>query len=293
MFQFPLDRISVTSRFIIYAPFGTKTMHYGMDYGCAVGTNVYAANDGEVVYSGFDSAGGNMIIINGKNELSRYAHLSTRLVNKGQTVKRGELIGYSGATGSACAGAHLHFETWLTPDNYVYSYADKPKYAVDPMSVCHILGNQTFSYGSCPTKDPIPYPEPVPEKSSIISCQLKIKEPNVRMRTIPETKSYQYICGGYNRSSDVFGDFLPLGTYPVIAVAYNDGYDWALIQTVIGEFWIAIIDGLTELEGYISAPTQSDDSETIEELKNELAAAKQTIEKLEGTIDLIRSMAIY
>ena len=96
--------------------------HNAIDLRAAVGTPVYAAEDGTVDqvqnWDGRTKTGmqsyGNMVRIRhaaykGGSLRTRYAHLSKILVAAGQEVKAGDLIGYSGDTGN-CAGAHLHFE---------------------------------------------------------------------------------------------------------------------------------------------------------------------------------------
>lgn len=96
--------------------------HNAIDLRAAVGTPVYAAEDGTVdqvqAWDGHTKTGmqsyGNMVRIRhaaykGGSLRTRYAHLSKILVSAGQEVKAGDLIGYSGETGN-CAGAHLHFE---------------------------------------------------------------------------------------------------------------------------------------------------------------------------------------
>lgn len=249
MFQFPVANVRVTCRFLIYNPFATTPrMHYGMDFGCAVGTPLFAANGGAVVWSGWDSAGGNMLILHDKEtgELSRYAHLSRRDVRTGDTVTRGQQIGLTGNTGSATTGPHLHFETWRTPASYSYSYADRTKYAVDPMSVCHLLAGQTFDGNGLATREPIPYPEPDvgahPMRGTVTAHKTA-----VRLRLLPEVTRYQYIVGGHNRADDVLGDLVAGTSFTTIATCDSDGYTWALIETNRGQFWVALLSGSTSL----------------------------------------------
>ncbi len=89
--------------------------HNGIDIGAAIGTPIYAAADGTV--SGVHNqdafcprgAYGRFTTITHDNGLvSLYAHQSKQAVSVGQRVKRGDLIGYVGATGYA-TGPHLHF----------------------------------------------------------------------------------------------------------------------------------------------------------------------------------------
>ncbi len=286
MFQFPLNTINVTSRFIIYSPLGYSQMHYGMDFGCSSGTPCYAANDGKVVGSFYDSAGGNMIIIQGQNELSRYAHLKSRGVVVGQTVERGELIGYTGNTGSATTGAHLHFETWITPDSYVYNYNDRTRYAVDPMSVCHLLSNQKF-YSSLDVEDPIPYPEPDIETTAVTGT-MTVTDGRVRFRTIPETEDYQYVVGGYDRSKTVFSSFFKNGTYPIIAICKN-GYDWALVDTGMGYFWVSEYAGRTKINVEIPPEPQPD----LYKVEVEDTMSKEEAEKLVKQLSTAGYTAVY
>ena len=96
--------------------------HNAIDLRAAVGTPVYAVEDGTVdqlkAWDGHTRTGmqsyGNMVRLRhaaykGGSLRTRYAHLSKILVSSGQAVKAGDLIGYSGETGN-CSGAHLHFE---------------------------------------------------------------------------------------------------------------------------------------------------------------------------------------
>ena len=90
-----------------------KRMHRGVDLGYPEGTPVAAAWDGIVrISKGTANTGGygNLVVIRHDNGLETYyAHLSRRLVNPGQMVKAGDIIGLGGNTGRSY-GAHLHFE---------------------------------------------------------------------------------------------------------------------------------------------------------------------------------------
>ena len=90
---------------------GVYKMHTGVDIGAAGGTQILAANTGEVVSAGYNSVWGNYIAIDHGGGLSTfYAHMKTSaLFSVGQTVTRGEKIGIVGSTGYS-TGNHLHFE---------------------------------------------------------------------------------------------------------------------------------------------------------------------------------------
>ena len=96
--------------------------HNAIDLRAALKTPVYAAEDGTVtqtqIWDGVTRTGmqsyGVMFRIQhadykGGELCTRYGHLSELCVKRGQQVREGQLIGYSGATGN-CYGAHLHFE---------------------------------------------------------------------------------------------------------------------------------------------------------------------------------------
>jgi len=94
---------------------GQKHSINGTDISAPCGSEVYATNSGVVVESsdGWNSGYGNYIIIRHQNgSYSLYGHLSLRLVEIGDEVEKGELIGYVGNTGYTIGptGCHLHFE---------------------------------------------------------------------------------------------------------------------------------------------------------------------------------------
>ena len=93
----------------VHPVLGTKRFHAGMDIGVFSGTPIYALADGEVIYSGWMSGYGNVIMIDHGSLTSVYAHNSSLVGKVGQTVKGGQLISYSGNTGLS-SGPHLHFE---------------------------------------------------------------------------------------------------------------------------------------------------------------------------------------
>jgi murein DD-endopeptidase MepM/ murein hydrolase activator NlpD len=103
-------------------------MHQGIDIAADVGTPIYAAADGVVESSGWNSGGyGNLVEIrHGDGSLTRYAHLDHSLVQKGQQVKQGEQIAEMGSTGYS-TGPHLHFEVHLPGDEVVNPIAYLPQ----------------------------------------------------------------------------------------------------------------------------------------------------------------------
>ncbi|MBD3880261.1 LysM peptidoglycan-binding domain-containing protein [Phormidium tenue FACHB-886] len=86
-------------------------MHQGIDIAADVGTPIYAAADGVVEFSDWNSGGyGNLVEVrHADGSLTRYAHLNRSLVQAGQRVRQGEQIAEMGSTGYS-TGPHLHFE---------------------------------------------------------------------------------------------------------------------------------------------------------------------------------------
>ena len=121
LFTWPLATHTITAGWY----YSDGKLHRAIDLRAAVGTPVYAAEDGTVdwvqAWDGHSTSGdqsyGNLVRIrhadyNGGKLQTLYAHLQRVTVKNGQAVREGELIGYSGNTGNS-TGPHLHFEVRL------------------------------------------------------------------------------------------------------------------------------------------------------------------------------------
>ena len=84
--------------------------HCGVDFPVEVNSEVYASFSGIVVRKESHIGMGNVIGIRNGNIVALYAHMDKILVNIGNVVRKGNLLGYSGSTGDACPTPHLHFE---------------------------------------------------------------------------------------------------------------------------------------------------------------------------------------
>lgn len=97
---------------VITSPFGKRwgKVHDGIDIGAPKGTTVVAVADGEVVFSDYHGAYGNVVIVRHKGGMMTvYAHADRTLVRQGDKVSQGQGIAKVGTTGRS-TGPHLHFE---------------------------------------------------------------------------------------------------------------------------------------------------------------------------------------
>lgn len=92
---------------------GNSAFHDGIDIVAEKGHPVLATADGDVATSGWVGEYGNLVVLRHSFGIeTRYAHLARTAVRPGQTVRRGDVIGFVGSTGRSTS-AHLHYEVWL------------------------------------------------------------------------------------------------------------------------------------------------------------------------------------
>ncbi|MXO82102.1 peptidoglycan DD-metalloendopeptidase family protein [Altererythrobacter aestiaquae] len=91
---------------------GYRRMHAGLDFRARSGTPIVAVTDGRVVGAGRMGGCGKAVRLNHAGNLAtRYCHMSRIAVRNGQSVRRGQIIGYVGSTGLS-TGPHLHYEMY-------------------------------------------------------------------------------------------------------------------------------------------------------------------------------------
>lgn len=91
---------------------GYRRMHSGVDFKASYGTPIVAVSDGQVSSAGRAGGCGIAVRVNHGSGLStRYCHMSRLAVRGGQSVRRGQVIGYVGSTGLS-TGPHLHYEMY-------------------------------------------------------------------------------------------------------------------------------------------------------------------------------------
>jgi len=96
---------------------GYVRLHAGTDFRAYCGTPIYAAAAGTVVWAQRRGGFGNQVLVNhgqvgGHSLMSSYNHFSRFAVSSGQHVDKGQVVGYSGSTGTSTA-CHLHFEVYV------------------------------------------------------------------------------------------------------------------------------------------------------------------------------------
>lgn len=145
IFAWPLDKVIITQKFgktvgaeKLYA----SGSHNGVDFGASIGTRVKNVLDGEVVGTGDTDkypgcySFGRWVMVRHNNGLSTiYGHLSVISAQKGQTLKTGDTIGFSGNTGYS-TGPHLHISVYATQGVRIEKYVNSRgcKEAVLPLA---------------------------------------------------------------------------------------------------------------------------------------------------------------
>jgi len=143
-----LKRMASGFGYRIHPIYKTTKMHSGIDFTAPTGTDIYATGDGrvtKVVYSrrGY---GTHVIIKHGYGYKTIYAHMSKITVKRGQMVKRGDVIGKVGSTGTSTA-PHLHYEVVkqgkkINPINFFYNDLTPEEYEL--MIDMSSRSNQSF-----------------------------------------------------------------------------------------------------------------------------------------------------
>ncbi|GIG36170.1 M23 family metallopeptidase [Cellulomonas pakistanensis] len=114
-----INPIYVTSEYgmRLHPILGYYRLHAGIDLRTYCGTPIYAAREGTVQWARWRSGFGNQVMVdhglyNGSSLMTSYNHMTSFVVGGGQHVSQGQLLGYSGNTGTSAA-CHLHFEVYV------------------------------------------------------------------------------------------------------------------------------------------------------------------------------------
>ncbi|MEO9571809.1 MAG: M23 family metallopeptidase [Polaribacter sp.] len=105
--------------------FDATSKHFAVDITAKTGDPIKATADGTVIFSGWTTETGYVIILkHAKEYISVYKHNGNLLKEQGDFVKSGEVIATVGSTGELTTGPHLHFELWnggytVNPTNFI------------------------------------------------------------------------------------------------------------------------------------------------------------------------------
>ena len=128
-----LTRVASGYGYRIHPIFKTHKFHSGIDFTAPQGTPIYATGNGTVSVAESGNGYGNHVVINhGFGYSSLYGHMSRIKARIGQHIKRGELIGYVGSTGTSTA-PHVHYEiikgdNRINPINYFFNDLTEEEY---------------------------------------------------------------------------------------------------------------------------------------------------------------------
>jgi len=143
-----LSRMASGYGYRIHPIYKTRKLHTGMDFSAKSGTPIYATGDGKIskVRRSRRGYGNHVIIDHGYGYKTLYAHMKKYAVKKGQKVKRGEVIGYVGNTGTSVA-PHLHYEVHkdgkkINPVNFYFNDLNPEEY--EKMLEISSQNNQSF-----------------------------------------------------------------------------------------------------------------------------------------------------
>jgi murein DD-endopeptidase MepM/ murein hydrolase activator NlpD len=143
-----LSRVASGFGYRIDPVYKVTKFHAGLDFTAPQGTPIYATADGTVKVSGnLNNGFGNHVVINhGYGYESLYAHMYRIKARQGQSIKRGEVIGWVGNTGKS-TGPHCHYEVHKNgqPINPIYFfYNDLTPEQFDRMLKLAAASNQSF-----------------------------------------------------------------------------------------------------------------------------------------------------
>ena len=143
-----LERVASGFGYRIDPVYKIPKMHAGLDFTAPSGTPIYATADGKIKESNYNNSGyGNHVVINhGYGYETLYGHMVRIKARVGQTVKRGDIIGWVGSTGKS-TGPHCHYEVHKNGnavDPVYYFYNDLSPEQYDRLLKLAATRNQSF-----------------------------------------------------------------------------------------------------------------------------------------------------
>lgn len=143
-----LKRIASGFGYRIDPVYKTVKLHPGLDFAAPAGTPIYATANGTVEFAGNrgDGYGNNVIINHGYGYKTLFGHMFRIKARAGQSVKRGEVIGWVGSTGKS-TGPHCHYEVIKNGnkiDPIYFFYNDLTPEQFDRLLKLAAASNQSF-----------------------------------------------------------------------------------------------------------------------------------------------------
>lgn len=143
-----LNRIASGFGYRIDPIYKTVKFHAGLDFTAPSGTPIYATGDGVVEEASLSDVGyGNHVVVrHGYGYKTLYGHMLRTKVKNGQTVKRGDVLGWVGSTGKS-TGPHCHYEVMKNGekvDPVYFFFNDLSPEEFDRMLKIARSGNQSF-----------------------------------------------------------------------------------------------------------------------------------------------------
>lgn len=220
---------------------GDREFHEGVDYSAnGKSIPIYALDDGEVLYEGYDNSTGAIICYirfpKLDDHVGLYYHLANTVINKGDKVTKDTKIGMMGSTGYS-TGNHLHFD-WFKYSDYNKGFYDREY---------EDFNEYIFPENRIKITNPVERNETIP--------QIKVLVDNLRVRT------------GHSINNSVLGFAQNKAIYNDLEVYKDNNYTWHRIDD---NQWIA--DNGEWLDSY----PYTDYKELYEESLKEIEKVKET-----------------
>lgn len=242
---------------------GDREFHEGVDYSAnGKSIPIYALDDGEVLYEGYDNSTGAIICYirfpKLDDHVGLYYHLANTVINKGDKVTKDTKIGMMGSTGYS-TGNHLHFD-WFKYSDYNKGFYDREY---------EDFNEYIFPENRIKITNPVERNETIP--------QIKVLVDNLRVRT------------GHSINNSVLGFVQNKGIYNDLEVYKEKDYTWHRIgedQWIADDgSWLEILPVTDYKKLYESKLSM------IESLNKQISTQNDTINNLNEKLSKINELS--